>query len=93
MGNIWKTGEDYCPQQANPHHIYLTVGGDHVEYPHKVSTPNANLFTSKLLINSVVSTPGAKFMTADIISLNLNMLLDKYEYMKLKYGIVPDEIK
>lgn len=42
------------------------VGGDRVDYPWDVSTPTADLVTSKLLINSVISTIGVEFMTADI---------------------------
>ena len=44
----------------------LTVGGNKINYPGDVGTPTACLLTVKLLVNSVVSTAGAEFMTLDI---------------------------
>jgi hypothetical protein len=38
----------------------LTVGGDHIEHPGGKSTRTAGLTTAKILINSVISTLGAK---------------------------------
>jgi hypothetical protein len=49
-----------------PCHVRFTVGGDLIDYPGEVSTKMASLTTAKLLFNSVISTPGAKFMTMDI---------------------------
>jgi hypothetical protein len=49
-----------------PNRTRLVTGGDRVHYPFDVGTPTANLLTVKLLINSVISTPGAKFFTMDI---------------------------
>jgi hypothetical protein len=45
----------------------LTIGGDHIEYPGDKSTLTAGLTTAKILINSVISTPSAKFLVIDII--------------------------
>jgi hypothetical protein len=44
----------------------LTVGGDQIEYPGEKSTRTAGLTTAKILINSVISTLGAKFLVIDI---------------------------
>ena len=44
----------------------LTVGGDRINYLGDVGTPTASLLTVKLLVNSVLSTAGAEFMTIDI---------------------------
>jgi hypothetical protein len=41
----------------------LTVGGDQIEYPGDKSTRTAGLTTAKILINSVISTLGAKFLS------------------------------
>jgi hypothetical protein len=50
----------------------LTVGGDQIEYPGDKSTRTAGLTTSKILINSVISTMGAKFLVIDIKNFYLN---------------------
>jgi hypothetical protein len=52
--------------------IILTVGGDHIEYPGDKSTRTEGLTISKILINSVISTKGARFMVADIKNFYLN---------------------
>jgi hypothetical protein len=44
----------------------LTVGGDQIEYPGDKSTCTAGLTTAKILINSVISTLGGKFLVIDI---------------------------
>ncbi len=44
----------------------LVTGGDRVHYPGNAGTPTANLLAIKILINSIISTACAKFMTMDI---------------------------
>ena len=59
----------------------LVAGGDRVHYPFDAGTPTADLLTVKLLINSVISTPGARFFTMDIKNFYLNTPMTRYEYM------------
>jgi len=54
------------PFKEETKRVRATVGGDQINYPDNVSSKTAELLTSKLLFNSVVSTPGARFLTADI---------------------------
>jgi hypothetical protein len=55
------------PEKTNdPSQTRLVAGGDRVHYPFNAGTPTANLFTVKLLINSMISTPRARFFTMDI---------------------------
>ena len=83
---------DYRPQKDDPHRTRLTVGGDRIDYPWDKSTPTVGLTTSKLLFNSVISTPRAKFLGIDIRHFYLCTPLDRYEYMRLPMNIIPDEI-
>ena len=46
-----------------PNRTRLVAGGDRIHYPGDAGTPTADLLTVKLLINSIISTPGAKFFT------------------------------
>ncbi len=71
---------DVRPQKAEPNRTRLTVGGNLLDYPGAVSTKTADITTCKCLFNSVVSTPGAKYMTVDIKNFYLNTPLDQYEY-------------
>jgi hypothetical protein len=52
--------------KAETKRFRLTVGGNLVRYPDKVSTPTADLSTVKLLLNNIISTPGARFATFDL---------------------------
>ena len=45
-----------------------------------------------MLLNSVISTPGAKFLTLDIKNFYLGTPMEEYEYMKIKYDTIPAEI-
>ena len=43
------------------------------------------------MINSVIYTPNAKFMTINIKDYYLNTLTKKFEYMKLKFSDLPKD--
>jgi hypothetical protein len=80
------------PNKAETRRIRFTVGGDRIFYPGKVSTPTADLTTAKILFNSVVSTPGAKFASFDIKNFYLNNPMDRYEYMRIPVRDIPPTI-
>jgi hypothetical protein len=69
----------------------LTVGGDQIEYPGDNSTRTAGLTTAKTLINSVISTLGAKFLVIDIKKIYLNTPLGRFEYMVINLSSFPQE--
>ncbi len=54
-----------------------------MHYPGNAGTPTANLLTVKLLINSIISTEGAKLMTMDIMDFYLHTPMARFEYMRL----------
>jgi hypothetical protein len=80
------------PQKEESHQCQITVGGDRINYPGKVSMKLAGLTTITLLLNSVVSKPTAKFMTADVKNFYLNTPLKRPEYMRIPVKLVPQEI-
>jgi hypothetical protein len=51
-----------------------------------------NLTTAKLLINSTISTPGAKFLGIDRANFYLNTPMLNTKYMRLHLNIIPDGI-
>jgi hypothetical protein len=69
----------------------LTVGGDQIEYPEDKSTRTAGLTTANILINSVISTQGAKFLVIDINNFYLNTPLGRFEYMVMNLASLPQE--
>ena len=83
---------DITPDKQEKHRTRLTVGGDRIFYNYDISTPTVELITVKLLLNSVVSTPNAKFMTIDITNFYLNIEMTNYEYIRMHISIFPQHI-
>ena len=54
------------PNEAEVNRVRVTVGGDRLDFPGATTTHCAGLTTTKCLLNSNISTPGARFMTLDI---------------------------
>jgi hypothetical protein len=48
--------------------------------------------TFKMLLNSIVSTPGAKMLTGDISNMYLNSTLPEPEYVKFKVELIQPNI-
>jgi hypothetical protein len=63
-----------------------------VHYPDKVSTPTADLSTVKLLRNSIISTPGARFATFDLKDFYLSTPMARKEYMRIPLASIPQSI-
>jgi hypothetical protein len=70
----------------------LTVDGDQIEYPGDKSTRTAGLTTAKMLFNSTISTPRAKFLVIDIKNFYLNTPLECYQYMVIMMASLPQEV-
>jgi hypothetical protein len=68
------------------------MGGDRLHYPGNAGTPTTNLLTIKILINSIISTAGAKFTTMDIKDFYLNTLMARYKYMQLRIADMPEDV-
>jgi hypothetical protein len=85
---------DYRPQKSDPNRVRITAGGNLIkDYPGELTTRTADLTTSKILWNSVLSTTGAKFMGLDLKSFYLTAMLDRPEYMKMPLALFPDHIR
>ena len=67
---------DFRPQKEDPNRVRITTGGNLTQYPGELITRTADLTTSKVLWNSVVSTEGAKYMGIDVNSFYLCTPLD-----------------
>ena len=83
---------DIRPHKTEKYRVRMTVGGNLIEYPFSVYTRTTDIVTAKILFNSVLSTPGAKFLTMDIKNYYLNTPMDMPEYMKIHISLIPEEI-
>ena len=82
---------NYRPKKSDPNRVILTVGGKCINYPGDCGTPTADMLTVKLLINSVISTKGVKFISINIEDFYLNTPMSRYEYMRLKIAELPQD--
>jgi len=80
---------DYRPQKTNPNRVRLTAGGNLIDYPGELTTRTADLTTTKLLWNSVISTPGSRYMCLDIENFYLGTPMTRFEYMKIPLDVFP----
>ena len=63
-----------------------------MDFPDDTTTNFASLTTTKCILNSTISTPGARFITLDIKIFYYNTPIGRYEYMKISLAILPEEI-
>jgi hypothetical protein len=84
---------DLRPQKDEVKRTHVTVGGNLIDYPGEVSTDTAGLTTAKLVMNSTISTKGARYMGLDINNFYLNTPINQYKYMQFPLWMLPEESK
>ena len=82
----------YCPQKTEKHLMRLTFGGNMFICLYDVSAPTSDMTIEKMLSNSVISMPGAHFITLDLKNFYLKTPFPEPRYMKMKIDILPDDI-
>ena len=70
-------------QKADPYRIRMTVGGNLIEFPGDKSTKTADIIAIKALINSIISTPGARAAAIDLKNFYLENDLPNKEYIRI----------
>mmetsp|Transcript_14140 Transcript_14140/g.20198 ORF Transcript_14140/g.20198 Transcript_14140/m.20198 type:complete len:111 (+) Transcript_14140:582-914(+) len=70
----------------------MTLGGDELIYAGDAASSSTNIIETKILINSVLSTKGAKFMSLDIKNFFLITPMQDYEYVAVPVSRVLEEI-
>jgi hypothetical protein len=80
------------PNKEEKECTQLTAGGDRIHYPEDVGTTTADMTLVKILLNSIISTKGAKCIMLDLKDFYLNTPMKRYEYKHLKLSDIPEEI-
>ena len=75
---------NYHPQKSEPERTRLTVGRNLIEYPFDVSTETSDLTTAKLVINSTISTPGARHLLIDLKNYYLGTPMARYMHSRFE---------
>ncbi len=68
----------------------ITVGGNLINHPFELTTHTADMVSSKILWNSVISTKDTRFSGAGIENMYLETPLDQFEYMKIPIALLPN---
>ncbi len=83
---------NHRPPKDDSNWVRITVSGNLIDYSYELTTQTANMVSAKIMWNSVISTPGAKFGGADIKSMYLKTPLDKYKYMCMPLKLFSNDI-
>ena len=84
---------DYRPQKDDPNRVRITAGGSLIIHPGELTTRTADITTSKILWNSVLSAKNAKYMCLDIKKIHLCVTMSRFEYMKISITVFPQHVK
>ncbi len=82
----------YHDGKKDKYRTLITMDGNLINYPGDCGTPTADLLTVKLLLNSVISTPNAKFMTLDLKDFYLMTPMKRFEYFRMKLELFPQDV-
>ena len=80
------------PEKEDKERTILTVGGNLLDFTGNLRAPTASVTTAKCVFDSVVSTPGAKFLLEDIKHFYLNNIFPDPVFMRVPLKIIPQEI-
>ena len=69
------------PEKSDPNRTRITISGNRITFPGDVGTPTASLELAKLVFNSVLLRPSAKFTTFDICNFYLQTPLNRTVYV------------
>jgi hypothetical protein len=83
---------DDKPHKKEKARVWLTVGGDKLDYSGDVTTSTADITTLKIIIKSTLSTEDAAMMMMDNKNYYLGTPLPRFEYMKMLLSRFPEEI-
>ena len=63
---------NYKPNKEKKERSRLTAGGDRINYPGDTGTPTTDMTLLKIIMNSIISTKGARCMMIDLKDFYLN---------------------
>ena len=80
------------PSKPDPNRTRITIGGNTITYLGDCGTKTGSLETVKMVLNSTLSTPDVRFMTADLKNFYLRKPLHCPEYARIQLSVMPQEI-
>jgi hypothetical protein len=82
---------NHCLQQEDPNRVCITVRGNLIDYLFELTTRTADMVSSKILWNSVISTKHT-LPAPTLKTCTLRAPLDQFEYMRISIELLPNNI-
>jgi hypothetical protein len=79
------------PEKDDPDITRITIGGNCICFSGDMGTNTASLELVKLLLDSILSCPGARFSSIDLKNFYLNTPMPGPEYVRIKMTDIPEE--
>ncbi len=83
---------DHWLQKDDLNRVCITVGKNLIDYPHKLMTQTADMVSSKIMWNSIISKLNSKFSGSNIKSMYLKTPLNQYKYIKMPLRLISKDI-
>ena len=80
---------DVQPQKLDPNRVRITAGGKLIKCPGKLTTRMADITTTKLIWNSVISTEGVQYGCLGVGDVYPETSMDKFEYTVMPLALFP----
>ena len=84
---------NYRQQKTDPNRVCITAGRNLIDYPDELTTRTADLTTTKIMWNSVLSTEDTQYMCIDIKNMYLATPMERFEYMCIPVKFIPEEFR
>ena len=79
-------------QKEEVNRTRLTFGGGNLQIDMYCGTPTSSLLTTKLLLDIIISTPGAKLLGFNLKDFYPNTLIDPPYFLRIKLSNFPEEV-
>ena len=82
---------DYWAHKADSNRVRITARDNLIEYCGELTACTADLTTTKVMWNSVISTRNAQYMCANVKNVYLCTPPKQYDYMRIPINLPPQE--
>ena len=80
------------PQKEEVNQTRLKFGGNNLQIDMDFGTQTASLLMIKILLNSIISTPGAEFLGFNLKDLYLNTPMNRPDFLRIKLSNFPEDV-
>lgn len=83
---------DHIPQNDEQYKCRMTAGGEQLDYDGEKAVEISGMETTKILINSTISTKGARNLAGDIVNMYTNSMPETLKLMQINIRDITQEV-